>query len=211
MGDQQQRGAHQVRANASTLCDMFLTHLVVRAQHAKTIRQDVLVRAPPSLPTHVRAHPLSLAWQHRHLLRMSGPCVRPRDRCTTVLESTSLIRVLTRHRCSQLSSPPPVAPPASSSSASSSNPCHSNHAMSQTQRLPLTVRFIKLSGGEKRICEYNQARARIPRVPTSQPLTPGCGVRAGGLPIERLRWSQEPDSLVPIQRWGACHRLLEPA
>ena len=54
-------------------------------------------------------------------------------------------------------------------------------------------------------------RARMPRVPTSQPLTPGCGVRAGGLPIERVRWSQEPDSLVPIQSWGACHRLLEPA
>ena len=179
-----------MRANASTLCDMFLTHLVVRAQHAKTIRQDVLVRAPPSLLTHVRAHPFSLARQHRHLLRVPRARLRPRDRCTAVLKSTFLIRVLTRHRCSQLFSPPPDARPVSSwrgSSSSSSCPAARSASASTTRR------------------------ARMPRVPASQPLTPGCDVRAGGLPIERVRRSQEPDSLVPIQSWGACHRLLEPA
>ena len=33
--------------------------------------------------------------------------------------------------------------------------------MSQTQCLLLTARFIKLSGGEKRICEYNQEACRL--------------------------------------------------
>jgi len=116
-------------------------------------------------------------------------------RCRTLRRKRSVSRSSARVSRSpsawrSLSSRQPDALPASSSSA-----------LSNLSSCP----------AERSASASTTRRARMPRVPTSQPLTPGCGVRAGSLSIERVRWSQEPDSLVPIQSWGACHRLLEPA
>jgi len=152
------------------------------AQHPPALRKDVLASSRhleplPATPPHPLAcsprnaascsgvTARACAWQHRHLLRVPRARVRAGDRCAAGRAPSPPARVLTRTPRAQSSSPQPVARRASCLSGSSSSERRPTPRCTRAARARATPlppgRFVRLAGGEKRICEYNQEACRL--------------------------------------------------